>query len=342
MSAETLAWLNDNTLIGFTDKRGRAWHWRRGSNNHYPGPVPIEDVESRLFDWEAKPLPAMVPWHTGEWTATNKITGEEITLATVPDTKAVAHGRTGDVFGWFKDGYQPHQYREWLLERTSNLLDSGLTIGSAGLLRGGAQAWVSVEVPENITTPQGVEFRPNLLAVTSFDGTLSTTYKRVVTNVVCDNTMSAGLAEHGQQTKVKHTRHSTLKIADAREALAILHTDSDEFAAEVKQLCETDVNDQQWQDFLDAHKPLPAERGISFTKAHNEREQLRNLWDNDARVCPWRNTAWGVVQAVNTRANHLATVRNVSRPERNMTRAVNGDIDTLDRNTVATLQAVLA
>ncbi len=28
MSRETLNWLNTNTLIGFTDKRGHAFHWR--------------------------------------------------------------------------------------------------------------------------------------------------------------------------------------------------------------------------------------------------------------------------------------------------------------------------
>ena len=28
MSSETSIWLDTNTLIGFTDKRGHAWHWR--------------------------------------------------------------------------------------------------------------------------------------------------------------------------------------------------------------------------------------------------------------------------------------------------------------------------
>ena len=28
MSRETWNWLNTNTLIGFTDQRGHAWHWR--------------------------------------------------------------------------------------------------------------------------------------------------------------------------------------------------------------------------------------------------------------------------------------------------------------------------
>ncbi len=57
MSRETLQWLNTNTLIGCTDKRGHAWHWRaqeqNGIANHYPGPIPIADVQQRLFAWTA-------------------------------------------------------------------------------------------------------------------------------------------------------------------------------------------------------------------------------------------------------------------------------------------------
>ncbi len=74
-----------------------------------------------------------------------------------------------------------HQYETWLLETVANILDDDLSISSAGLLRGGAIAWVEVSVPENITTPEGVEFRPNLLTTTSFDGSIATTFKRTIT-----------------------------------------------------------------------------------------------------------------------------------------------------------------
>lgn len=342
MSRETTTWLNQNTLIGFTDQRGHAWHWRRDSDNHYPGPVPVADVERRLFHWDAVSLPMYVPSPAGALTAMDPATGDLIALADVPDRQVIARGDTGHVMGVFKTGYEPHQYREWLLNQVANLLDAGLAIGSAGLLRGGAQAWVSVEVPENITTPQGVEFRANLLAVTSFDGSLATTYKRVVTNVVCDNTMAAGLAERGQEFKIKHSKHSRMKLGDARDALAIVHTVSTDFAAEVQALCETTVSDEQWIRFLDAHRPLPVTRGAAYTRAVNERRDLRRLWDHDQRVSPWRNTAWGVLQAVNTYTHHLGTVRNVTRAERNMARAAQGDIDTLDQSTAATLATVLA
>jgi len=51
-------------------------------------------------------------------------------------------------------------------------LDDNLSISSAGLLRNRV-AWVEVSVPDNITTPEGVVFRPNPLATTSFDGSLA-------------------------------------------------------------------------------------------------------------------------------------------------------------------------
>jgi len=177
MSKESSQWLNQNTLIGFTNKRGHAWHYRasdQGSEpNHYPDAIPIEAVQRRLFAWQAQPRPLYVEV-------------PDCGLVEVEGKQAITCSDTGHVLGIFSSGYTVHQYREWLLDRVSTILDNGLSIGSAGLLRDRAQAWVSVEVPDNITTPEGVVFRPNLLACTSHDGSLATTYKRVVTNVVCD------------------------------------------------------------------------------------------------------------------------------------------------------------
>ena len=58
MTRETLQHLNTNTLIGMTSQRGTAWHYRAEEQgeetNHYPGPIPVEDVERRLFHWTAQ------------------------------------------------------------------------------------------------------------------------------------------------------------------------------------------------------------------------------------------------------------------------------------------------
>jgi len=64
-------------------------------------------------------------------------------------------------------------------------------------------------VPTTITIPEGFSFRPNLLATTSFDGSIATTFKRTVTATVCDNTKDLALAETDQAYKVKHSRNSS-------------------------------------------------------------------------------------------------------------------------------------
>lgn len=344
MSAESITWLNQNTLIGFTDKRGHAWHYdeaeQGAEGNHYAGAVPIEDIRRRLFHWRAVEgiitARAILP------------NGEEIVYEDA-DRKAIMRSDTGRILGVFKDSYQIHQYEEWLLQTVASLIDDELDIGSAGLLRGGAQAWVSIEIPENIKTPEGVEFRPRLIACTSHDGTLATTYQRCVTNVVCDNTMSAALSEgKDQRIKVKHSRYSSLKLQDARDALAIVHDISDSFSAEVAELCATTVTDAQWEAFLESIAPtkdgegkdLPEGRGL--TMAENKQATLRSLYNGDERVAPWKGSAWGVVQAVNTYVHHEAIVRGASQAERNHERAVKGKVDDLDRGTLANLQAVLA
>jgi len=216
---------------------------------------------------------------------------------------------------------------------------------SAGLLRGGAIAWVEVSMPDTITTPEGVAFRPNLLATTSFDGSIATTYKRTVTDTVCDNTRELALSEVGQEVKVKHSRNSHAQLGPARQALAMVHTLADDFAQEVARLCRVEVTQSQWQAFLDVHVPRhvndgTAMTGRSLTTADRKWDILTTLYASDPRVSPWAGTAHGVLQAVNTYEHHEGVVRG-ERAERNGLKTINGDFGRLDRSTWKTLNAIL-
>jgi phage/plasmid-like protein (TIGR03299 family) len=355
MSQETLHHLNTNTLIGNTDHRGTAWHYRaehQGTeSNHYPGPIPLTDVQRRLFHWRAESRRVAVEVPADLATMTHL--GQDGTPARwegIEDRQAICRSdrRDGSIMGIFSDGYAMHQYREWLLTTVANILDDDLAISSAGLLRDGAVAWVEVSVPESITTPEGVSFRPNLLATTSFDGSIATTFKRTVTDTVCDNTRELALSEKGQAYKVKHSRYSNLRITETREALAMIHTLADEFAAEIAQLCATPVSTDQWDRFLDRHVPrIDATTGLPVTGrarslSDKKRDVLNRLYTHDQRVAPWAGTAHGVLQAVNTYEHHEGTIRGADRAERNMLRTVTGEFGTLDRSAWAALSSVLA
>jgi phage/plasmid-like protein (TIGR03299 family) len=220
-------------------------------------------------------------------------------------------------------------------------LSGELGISSAGLLKNGAVAWVEISIPETMSTASGFEYRPNLVAATSCDGSLATTYKRTITATVCDNTLNAALGERGGQTyKIRHTRNSGFKIANAREALGIIFQTSEEFAAEVDRLCGIAVNAEQWDLVLKEIIPAgDTKRGT--TRADNRRNEVSNLWQYDNRVAPWSGTAFGVVQAFNTYRHHVSQVNSGTvRSERNMQFTLDGTTDKEDATVLAALTKV--
>lgn len=314
MSAETREWLSTQTLIGMTDRRGTAWHYRKGDNNHYASGVPEQDVLDRLFNWTAV---------QGEVTAT-ALTNTGVLQATAADKKAVMHSTTGQILGIHGATYQIHQYKDWLLTNVSALLDSpDLVIGSAGLLQGGRKAWVQIEMQDTLEV-KGEAFRPFLTAATSHDGSMATSYVRGITRVVCDNSLSAALRRADASFKVRHSTNSLSKIGAARDALGIIHQVAEDFEAEMNALTAQVVTDAQWKDFVTAFTATKSDSKRSQNMAQAKAGELHRLWNHDVRVAPWKNSAYGVVMAVNTHGQHLRTVKGMERAERNQLNAING------------------
>lgn len=340
MSRETIADLNANTLIGMTKRDGTAWHWDGSTANQYDGPVPVKDIRKRLLDWSVV-----------EQTPTVEFGGERIPLQVNGTTlKAYTRSDTGAGLGIHTEKHAGHSYDEWLLKNPAAILDADLVIGSAGLLRGGAVMWVSVEMKETMNA-SGVDYVSRLLASTSFNGSLTTSYRLVKQVVVCDNTLDIALGEGGASFKLKHTKNSGMRIADAREALSIMHADDAAFEAEIERLTNTVVTDAQLVAFLDAVKPIPAVvetkgggNGRGWTMATNYRDAIVALLNNDARVAPWQGTAFGVLQAVNTYRLHESQVKGDahSRSERNMLDTLTGKGAEADNSALEALSRVLA
>jgi phage/plasmid-like protein (TIGR03299 family) len=334
MSTESLTWLNRNVLVGFTAKRGNAWHWKASEQgdepNHYTGAIPVGDVLRRLFAWHAIERPIFV----GDFTE------GQVQAA---DYKAVCADDTGDILGIFKQGYVPHQYDEWLLENVATLFDTSSTdlgIASAGLLKNRAVAWVQIETPESISTPEGVDFRPFFTAATSLNGDLSSTYQPGVQAVVCDNTLSAALGEKVQRLKIRHSKKSLGRITDAREALGIIFQVADLFSEQLTELCNWKVSTAEWQRLLDLSVPVPEKEGRGRTIAERKRESIDNLYRHDQRVTPWAGTAFGALQAFNTYAIHLAPVKGAQRAERVQYAALTGQIAKADAQVILDLSQV--
>ena len=120
---------------------------------------------------------------------------------------------------------------------------------------------------------------------------------------------------------------------------------ADAFEDEVRALTSTTVTDRQWAQFLDTFVPTTNNgqplTGRSLTMADNKRDTLKRLWIRDPRVSPWKGTAWGVLQAVNTFTHHEGIVRGTSRDERNMLNAIKGKTAETDEHALKVLGKIL-
>jgi phage/plasmid-like protein (TIGR03299 family) len=341
MSRENAKWLNTNTLIGDTEKRGNAWHYRadlqEGAGNHYAGAIPMDDINKLFAPWEpvSAPLFINVPCSADDDQVSGiDANGQPYRTIELPDRKAITPiGHPESVLGIFsKEGYEIHGYQEWLVKGLANLVDNEVHFSSAGVLMGGGVGWAELTITESQSVAD-FPFIPHVLAFTSVNGKYATDFRRSVQAVVCDNTLSAAASENGPSLKVKHTKNSKLRLQNARDALKIVLNVAEDFTAEVERLTAWKVTDKEWSKFLDLYVPLKTEDGkepskMSVTKVENKRERLTAMYRNDMRCAPWNGNAFGVVQTANTWNHHeRATYGDTDRAERNMLSAVNGDTD---------------
>lgn len=338
MSQETLEWLNSMTLIGFSGKRGKFWHYREsmqnGEPNHYEGPVPVEDITRRLFNFQMVERPLYIP----------VLIDGEVNYVEVADRKAVATSDTNEVLGIFKSGMEGReQFTTSLLHDTEEIAGNGAEFASAGLLQNRAVAWTQLEAAETLTVC-GVDHRPFLMSVDSCNGSLVRSHSTGNNVTGCDNTMMANLTSALSMFKLKHTKYAKFDANKVRDALGILQAIGEEFRESVEALTNWSVSDADWEKFLDEVCKFDADAKTtrSQTIAQNKRDDLRKLWDDDERVTPWKGTAFGVLQAHNTWSQHVQTVRGASRADRNMMNFITGATAKADTNTLKVLELVTA
>lgn len=353
MSRETMEWLNTNVLVGFTEKRGNAWHYdpayQGEKSNHYSGAIPIGDITSRLFNWEPLQVPlfAQVPTDDIENSTGMDEYGNPVISVPVPGKMAIVRSDNNNTLGIHSDTYAIHDYEEWLINLSSNVIGDTLQASSAGLLKGGAVAWVEFSIPETIHDDKtGMAFRSNYLATTGLDGSQATTHGLTITETVCDNTRAVAIGEmkkDGRFFKVKHTKYSNANIDKAREALCLVENGIEMYTEQLHMLADIPINDSQLFAFLDAWCPLPDEKGRGYTRAENKRDKFMDMYKHDPMCSDWNGTALGLMQTGNTFAHHAAEIRGTaSRYERNMEARVARKFDALDEELWKMVQVAIA
>lgn len=329
MGEYTEGYMAENFAVGNVADYGPSW-WARGRTDlqslHFDGSIPL-DVARRMVGWTPIQVPMLY---------TDPATGLTLPYGTVDDETNEYDGpmvviRPGHgPIGYNGGGTNHANLWEWFIEGPAELLNTSagdLSLGFIGLFKSGGVCAVQIDLTKTVTDAiTGVETRHFLYAALALDGSMKPQLGRGKTRMVCDNTFKLGVSEAARNgmlyTPGKQTRNFKIDWADAARVLDILRVDAETESARDREMCQFTVTDAEWFKFLDGWTPLvdvktgEELKGRSRTLAENKRDALSGLWNTDMRVAPWRNTAFGVSQAVTTYGQHMQTVRNVNRLER--------------------------
>lgn len=315
----------EDILVGDTAARGeQSWHYNATNKisvaNHYTGAIPVQDVLDKLFHWTPVEVPFDFPYFTAEG---------DLRQMSDPKRKVLVRPDLDLVLGVPAATYKGHGYAEWLVDSWGQVLDSDeVHISAAGMLGHGKTGWVEIS-RESFTTVAGIEVRPFIIAASSFDQTLSTTFKEATTLAVCWNTLEAAMGEAGRIYKKKHTSKSKLEVLAIRDALGIMESQHDAVDAAIEKLLAEPVSDERFDRFVEAYAgTAKAKEGRGQTIANTKARELKILWRDSEMVAPWAGTAFGVLQAANTynhHINHLKDADGDAIELKNVERVLNGD-----------------
>jgi phage/plasmid-like protein (TIGR03299 family) len=363
--------------------------------SHYVGSLPINMIKTQLLGWEAveSAVKLSVELRIPADHPLSKTPGvEEIRQVefTVPDYKGVVredkliecylNDKLDDlgpeaVMNVTSAGFNTNSFKKVLVDNVAAILQESpadLTITGAGVLKWGRVAYMEVSIPETLhNNKTGMEYRPNLLASSSFDGSVATRYDKTVTNVICDNTHQWALQQSSEKTGsfvVRRTRNMDRIFAfKAREALGIIQREADEFDAILNEWSEIPVSPKQFERWMDLVVPIPTVEDLTkivsiqgqdvtkvnmnkHTIAMNKRDRLSELYYSDERVSPWAGTKLGIAQLGNTWAHHDQTMKGAkahggnvlaARVEGQLLKVMDGTFAKQDQDFLAKIDEVL-
>lgn len=196
---------------------------------------------------------------------------------------------------------------------------SGFQMEVAGSLDDGKRVWALAKVNDGAPVIGHDVVRPYLLAATSYDGTMSTTFKFTAIRVVCNNTitMAAGRSEQGQTEKDKvdgpvvqcvRVPHSDRPDFERiRQDLGIVLTAWDRFLVEARMLADTKVNEEFSVAFLKALLPTPKDeqKAVEETRAFQRLMAIVKGEEPSATLPEARGTAWGLLNDVTWYVDHV-------------------------------------
>lgn len=214
------------------------------------------------------------------------------------------HPNTGEpqILGQASRDYPLWTNRDIFLGYADLIIDAAEpTASTCAVMRQGRQCVMSFELPKGINVGGIADenVRVWIVVLTSYDKSTPTITYLTTIRPVCANTVRAGRAQKFATYMVRKTKNADLKVAMAREALALVPDFTAAAAEEWDELLKVDVSNKKFEAIVTGlwgpgEEPRPSAQAswdVKFAKLM----ELFTQADTQANV---RNTGYGAVQAI--------------------------------------------
>lgn len=289
--------------MAFIGDRNDIWH--RFGDQMESGQTIEQWAKRAKLDWRA----IMVPAIAGLEGEAFEHVPMESRLAVVPGFRFLARSDNGHVLGYVSDGYQivqPIAVLEWFRDYIAT--DSRFELDVAGVLGQGERVWATAKFNGDLNVA-GERHTARVLMVTSFDGSLATRNKMVVTRVVCQNTLAVGL---GEKTPNITTRHSTrFDAARVGRELSRLAQSTERFKLVGDAMASVHLDANAMTMFFRQCLDIAESEKLTeiSTRKVNQLAALASAHDRSVSEGAEKLTAWSALQAVTRYADHERSTR---------------------------------
>lgn len=220
--------------------------------------------------------------------------------------------------GLVTDGFkivQPRGVMEFFRGLCEN---NGFTMRTAGTLFGGRKYWALADIgKESYIANKADKVKGRLLLVTAADGSMKTTAKFLAECVVCNNTLTMGLAETGGSI-VKVSHRSVFNPTDVQQKLGVTDTQWDQFITEMNLLASKPVGLHEASvmtaELLTGGVYGLASQALEAVEETRGFKMIKNLFagqQKGADIGARKGTAWAWLNAVTQYADHEISARSV-------------------------------
>lgn len=206
---------------------------------------------------------------------------------------------------------------EWC-DALLNMIGGGSHYISAGALGNGETVWTLAKVPFDFSVAEEADKHETyLLFTTRHDGKGAAKAKLVVTQVVCNNTLSAALGEAGEEISIRHTRSAKERMDRAVKLMAGTQATISELKAKLVALADRKLTREKTTDILD--RLFPKMKDVNGDDVDTARRDnvvsgvLQCFESNNNNAFPSvQGTAYNLLNAVTEYTDHLRSARGSS------------------------------